>query len=112
MIYENNERLAEAERFATDEQMVVADLDLERLAQERMRLSSFNDAVADHRERVRAIRRKVSKSARDFERRFGIPAATLSNWEQGRRTPDPAAQVLLRVIERDPEAVLRVLGGA
>jgi putative transcriptional regulator len=63
-------------------------------------------------ERVRAIRRKVSKSARDFERRFGIPAATLSNWEQGRRTPDPAAQVLLRVIERDPEAVLRVLGEA
>ena len=62
-------------------------------------------------ERVRAIRRKVAKSARDFERRFGIPAATLSNWEQGRRTPDPAARVLLRVIEKDPEAVLRVLGG-
>ena len=61
-------------------------------------------------ERVRAIRRKVSKSARDFEHRFGIPAATLSNWEQGRRTPDPAVQVLLRVIERDPDAVLRVLG--
>jgi putative transcriptional regulator len=61
-------------------------------------------------ERVRAIRRKVAKSASDFERRFGIPAATLSNWEQGRRTPDPAARVLLRVIEKDPEAVLRVLG--
>ncbi len=57
LIYENNELLAEAERFAADEQMVVADLDLERLAQERMRLSSFNDTVADHRERVRAIRR-------------------------------------------------------
>ena len=63
-------------------------------------------------ERVRAIRRKVSKSARDFEQRFGIPAATLSNWEQGRRTPDPAARVLLRVIEQDPEAVLRVTVGA
>jgi putative transcriptional regulator len=62
-------------------------------------------------ERVRAIRRKVAKSARDFEQRFGIPAATLSNWEQGRRIPDPAAQVLLRVIERDPDAVLRVLSG-
>ncbi len=60
-------------------------------------------------ERIRSIRRGVSKSARDFEQRFGIPAATLSNWEQGRRTPDPAAQVLLRVIEQDPEAVLRVM---
>jgi putative transcriptional regulator len=62
-------------------------------------------------ERVRAIRRKVAKSASDFERRFGIPAATLSNWEQGRRTPDPAARILLRVIEKDPEAVLRALSG-
>ena len=57
LIYENNELLAEGERFAAGEQMVVADLDLERLAQDRMRLSSFNDAVADHRERVRAVRR-------------------------------------------------------
>jgi len=57
IIYENNELLAEAERFSTDEQIVVADLDLERLAQDRMRQTSFNDAVADHRERVRAIRR-------------------------------------------------------
>src|SRR5438093_1517209 len=31
IIYENNELLAEAERFAADEQLVVADLDLERL---------------------------------------------------------------------------------
>ncbi|MBV8901388.1 MAG: NAD(+) synthase, partial [Verrucomicrobia bacterium] len=57
IIYENNELLAEAERFSTDEQLVVADLDLERLAQDRMRQTSFNDAVADHRDRVRAIRR-------------------------------------------------------
>ena len=57
IIYENNELLAEAERFPAGEQMIVADLDLERLAQDRMRLGSFNDAVGDHRERVRAIRR-------------------------------------------------------
>ena len=57
IIYENNELLAEAERFAADEQVIAADIDLERLAQDRMRLSSFNDAVGDHRERVRAIRR-------------------------------------------------------
>lgn len=57
LIYENNELLAEAERFAREEQMIVADIDLERLAQDRMRMTSFNDAVGDHRERVRAIRR-------------------------------------------------------
>ncbi len=57
LIYENNERLAEAERFPTEEQIIFADIDLERLAQERMRLGSFNDTVGDHLERVRAIRR-------------------------------------------------------
>ena len=56
-------------------------------------------------ERIRAIRRKVARSARQFEQRFGIPAATINNWEQGRRKPDPAGRLLLKVIERDPEAV-------
>ncbi|MDX1654188.1 MAG: nitrilase-related carbon-nitrogen hydrolase, partial [Candidatus Competibacteraceae bacterium] len=37
MIYENNELLAEAERFPNSEQIVAADIDLERLAQDRMR---------------------------------------------------------------------------
>src|SRR3954467_5152698 len=57
MIYENNERLAEAERFAAHTQMITADIDLERLLQERMRMTSFNDSVDDCRERVRAVRR-------------------------------------------------------
>jgi putative transcriptional regulator len=59
--------------------------------------------------RIRSIRKRVARSAREFETRFGIPAATINNWEQGRRAPDPAARVLLQVIERDPEAVLRAL---
>ena len=57
LIYENNDLLAEAERFADREQMITADIDLERLLQDRMRLSSFNDAIGDCRERVEAVRR-------------------------------------------------------
>ena len=34
LIYENNEKLAEAERFPQGEQIITADIDLERLAQE------------------------------------------------------------------------------
>ena len=56
-------------------------------------------------ERIRAIRKKVSRSAKDFERRFGIPAATVNNWEQGRRKPDPAGRLLLKVIEAAPDVV-------
>ena len=57
LIYENNELLAESERFADDGHLIAADVDLERLAQDRMRMTSFNDAVGDHRERVREMRR-------------------------------------------------------
>ncbi len=57
IIYENNELLAESQRFSDAEELLVSDLDLERLAQDRMRSTSFNDAVADHRERIRAVRR-------------------------------------------------------
>jgi len=60
------------------------------------------------RERIRTIRKKVASSTKEFERRFGIPASTMNNWEQGRRAPDPAARLLLKLIEADPEAVERV----
>ena len=57
MIYENSDLLAEAERFSDREQMITADIDLERLQQDRMRSTSFNDSVGDCRERLQAIRR-------------------------------------------------------
>jgi NAD+ synthase (glutamine-hydrolysing) len=57
LIYENGDLLAEAERFADQEQMITADIDLERLAQDRMRSTSFNDAATECRDRVQSIRR-------------------------------------------------------
>jgi putative transcriptional regulator len=59
-------------------------------------------------ERIRAIRKSVAKSPREFERRFGVPARTLEGWEQGRGV-DVTARVLLSVIEKEPEAVERAL---
>jgi NAD+ synthase (glutamine-hydrolysing) len=70
MICENGELLAESERFASREQIISADLDLERLAQERMRLSSFNDAVGFDRERLRTVRQV------EFE--FRVPAGDVA----------------------------------
>jgi putative transcriptional regulator len=60
-------------------------------------------------ERVKAIRRKVASSTKEFERRFRISARTMEAYEQGRRRPDAAMQTLLRVIDREPEAVRRAL---
>jgi len=57
LIYENGRLLAETERFSEDEQLIRADVDLEMLVQERMRLTSFIDAAAAHREHLSRLRR-------------------------------------------------------
>lgn len=57
LIYENSELLAESERFSDREQLITADIDLGRLVQDRMRNTSFIDALADCRERVQNLRR-------------------------------------------------------
>jgi NAD+ synthase (glutamine-hydrolysing) len=57
LIYENNELLAESQRFAPEEQVIAADVDLDRLAQERSRTTSFNEAAADYVEQARRVRR-------------------------------------------------------
>jgi NAD+ synthase (glutamine-hydrolysing) len=79
LIYENGELLAEAERFAADEQMIIGDIDLERLAQERMRLTSFNDTVGVYRERLRALRRV------EFD--FHVPEGEIALARQVERFP-------------------------
>ena len=57
MIYENGHLIAETTRFAADEQVLIGDIDLERLAQERVRMTSFNDSVYECREQSRTLRR-------------------------------------------------------
>jgi putative transcriptional regulator len=59
--------------------------------------------------RIRAIRRKVAASTKEFERKFRISARTMEAYEQGRRRPDAAMLTLLQVIDREPEAVRRAL---
>ncbi|MDL2321252.1 NAD(+) synthase [Desulfosarcina sp. OttesenSCG-928-B08] len=57
LIYEAGTCLAESDRFSAEPQIIVSDLDLVRIAQERLRRTSFNDAAADHQDRIRQMRR-------------------------------------------------------
>ena len=57
MIYENGNLLAESERFGNAAQVIYAELDLDRLAQDRMRMTSFGQNARTHRDRVTAFRR-------------------------------------------------------
>ncbi len=61
---------------------------------------------------ARRARDATGLSQKDFATRFCIPAASLRDWEQGRRAPDAAAQSYLRVIARMPDAVAKALHDA
>ncbi|HEV7371398.1 helix-turn-helix domain-containing protein [Arenibaculum sp.] len=58
---------------------------------------------------LRELRRSLGLSQAQFSRRYGIPMATLQDWEQARRVPDTVSRNYLRVIRRDPEAVAKAL---
>jgi putative transcriptional regulator len=56
---------------------------------------------------VRASRAKLNLTQSEFATRFHLPLRTVRDWEQGAHRPDKAAQVLLTLIAKDPDAVAR-----
>ena len=60
-------------------------------------------------DQVRALRARLGLTQTQFARRFGFTLDTVQQYEQGRRRPSGPASTLLRVIETDPEAVVRAL---
>jgi NAD+ synthase (glutamine-hydrolysing) len=69
LIYENGNLLAESERFFLKSQVIYADVDLDRLAQDRMRMNSFGQNARTHKERLKGFR-KVSFSVDPVEKRI------------------------------------------
>mgnify|MGYP001131832163 CR=1 FL=1 len=58
---------------------------------------------------VRSARKRFGMTQGQFAEFLMISVRTLQKWEQGKRFPDGAAHALLRVMEREPDAVLRAL---
>ncbi len=56
---------------------------------------------------VTAIRKRLRLSQARFAEQFGFTVAAVRDWEQ--RRPERTAAMLLRVIDKEPEAVLRAL---
>lgn len=104
MIYENARLLAETERFAADEQMIVADVDIDRLVQERSRLTSFNDAARELLNRPAAPQSVDAES----DEKPKSPAEAGSEMKREMRRIDVAfeppadAAALARNVERFP----------
>jgi putative transcriptional regulator len=58
---------------------------------------------------VASVRRRTGLSQDAFSRRIGVSPATLRNWEQGRRSPEGPARVLLALLDRNPRIVEETL---
>ena len=56
LAYENGSLVAESERFRYESQLVLAELDVERLSQERMRQTTFGQSLQYHTEETRCFR--------------------------------------------------------
>jgi putative transcriptional regulator len=61
---------------------------------------------------VKKVRAKMGMSQSEFASAFGISVSTLRHWERGDRTPQGPALVLLNVVSKEPEVVLRALASA
>ncbi|HEY3320640.1 MAG TPA: helix-turn-helix domain-containing protein [Planctomycetota bacterium] len=55
------------------------------------------------------VRHRLRMSQAQFAEVMLIPKATLQSWEQGRRRPEGPALVLIRVMSRNPQAVVDAL---
>jgi NAD+ synthase (glutamine-hydrolysing) len=57
MIYENGDFLAESRRYPLEDQLITADVDLDRLRSDRTERSSWGDSIGDLRAHLRELRR-------------------------------------------------------
>ena len=58
---------------------------------------------------VRKIRTRLGLSQETFAATYGFALSAVRDWEQGRRRPERSARILLRIVEKEPEAVTRAL---
>lgn len=84
-------------------------LDYEEGRKTNVRISSV---TIDDDVDVRAVRDALDLSQQKFADLYGLPVATIQNWESGRRKPELAAKLLLKVIEKSPELVAKAIRAA
>ena len=61
--------------------------------------------------RIRRLRHRLGMSQQEFAAAFGIPAASIRQYEIGRHMPPPAVRAYIKVIEAEPDVVRKVVAG-
>jgi len=123
LICENGSVLAESERFLQVSNLVTADVDLDRIAQDRVRLTTFGQSVARSRDRIEVFRTitvdvKLPTQPRlDLERRYErfpyVPSDPAQRESRCREVLDIQVQGLVRRLESmaAKKVVIGISGG-
>lgn len=94
----------------TEEEInIAAQSDPDALPLTKDQLRQFKRVHAIKEVEVKLIRQKLHLSQDEFANYFGVSVRTIQEWEQHRRRPTATARNFLKVIEREPKAVLRAL---
>lgn len=78
---------------------------MEILSGEKEPSRTFQFEVPD----IKSIRDNLKLTQQQFANLLGISTRTLQNWEQGRRSPEGPARVLLQVAAKHPKILLDVV---
>lgn len=68
-----------------------------------------HELLMDAAKFAKRVRNKLGFSQPDFAKRIHVPLETVRKWEQGTRRPTGAAQTLLVILDKVPEAALSAL---
>ncbi len=123
LIYENGSRVAETQRFEYTSHLATGDIDLDRIAQDRMRTNSFGQSIARHTDVVSAFRSVTFPLAlpgdptlplgRSYERFPYVPADPATRDERCHEVYEIQVQGLvkrLRAMSSD-QVVIGISGG-
>jgi putative transcriptional regulator len=58
---------------------------------------------------VKKIRTRLGLSQEAFPATYGFALSAVRDWEQSHRRPERSARILLKIVQKEPEAVTRAL---
>jgi putative transcriptional regulator len=65
--------------------------------------------MIDNKVDVQNVRKNTGMSQKDFALSFGISLGTLRHWERGDRKPKGPALILLNLVRKEPNTILRLI---
>ena len=99
---------ARARATADDKRLIQAVREMGAHREGRLALSSRNIVPSEVVD-VASIRKSLGYNQKQFAGHYGFALSAVRDWEQGRRTPERSARILLTLIDRNPQAIEQAL---